>query len=77
VVFGIVLVALAVAAGFVTRRRIRIYRAEPGTRLTDEHIRQLEACGFIEMEDPLDLTDIEDEETRFWEETSWEEPDEY
>jgi hypothetical protein len=70
------LVALAVVAGFATRRRIRTYRMQPPTRLTDEHIRQLEMHGWIEFEDPLDFSEIDDEETRFWEESSWEEPDE-
>lgn len=75
-VFAIVLVALSVLAGLATRRRINTYTAEVPTALTDDHIRQLERHGWVDVDETLDLREIGDEEVRFWEETSWEEPEE-
>lgn len=44
--------------------------------LTDDMVRQIEESGFVELDEPLDLEQIQDEETRFWNEASWEEPEE-
>jgi hypothetical protein len=40
-------------------------------------VRQIEEAGYIDVEEPLDLAEIQDEEERFWEEQPWEETDEY
>jgi len=42
--------------------------------LDDGAIRQIEASGRVEMEDPLDLSEAAEEEERFWGE-SWDEPE--
>jgi hypothetical protein len=65
---------LAAAAGIgMVRRRW----AERHGVLTDDDIRRIEEEGSVDVEEePLDLEDIRDEETRFWEE-SWDEPEEW
>lgn len=47
-----------------------------GEALTDAQIRAIETEGSVQLEEPLDLDHIRDEETRFWEE-SWDEPEEF
>ncbi len=44
--------------------------------LTDDQIRAIEEQGTVQLEEPLDLDHIREEETRFWEE-SWDEPEEF
>lgn len=67
---------LALLAGLIYRaRRVRMSGA-PRT-LTDDMVRQIEEAGYIDVEEPLDLAEIQDEEARFWEEQPWEETDEY
>ena len=56
-------------------RRLRTIRT-PRT-LTDDMVRQIEESGHIDVDEPLDLEEIQDEEARFWEEQPWEETDEY
>ena len=56
-------------------RRLRELRT-PRT-LTDDMVRQIEESGHIDVDEPLDLEEIQDEEARFWEEQPWEETDEY
>jgi len=56
-------------------RRLRALRT-PRT-LTDDMVRQIEESGHIDVDEPLDLEEIQDEEARFWEEQPWEETDEY
>lgn len=56
-------------------RRLRTLRT-PRT-LTDDMVRQIEESGHIDVDEPLDLEEIQDEEARFWEEQPWEETDEY
>jgi hypothetical protein len=56
--------------------RDRSGRAKGDDNLTDEQIRAIENEGRVDLEDPLDLDRIRDEETRFWEE-SWDEPEEW
>jgi hypothetical protein len=43
--------------------------------LTDEEIRRLERGGSIEVDAPTDMSEVAEEEQRFWEER-WDEPDE-
>lgn len=45
--------------------------------LTDEMVRQIEEVGYVELDEPLDLQEIQEEEERFWEEAPWEEPEEF
>lgn len=64
---------LVVVAWVGYRRRLRSIR---GRGLSDGAIRQIEASGRVEMEEPLDLGEAADEEERFWSE-SWDEPEPY
>jgi hypothetical protein len=76
-VYYAIVVALLVLAGLMRRRSlVATGRKEPAAGLTDAHIRQIETRGSLELEDPLDLNRIKDEEARFWEE-SWDEPEEF
>jgi hypothetical protein len=76
VYFGVLLGLLAVAAGLMYRSRLtRVIRSGDPV-LTDDMIRQIEDRGRVDIEEPLDLDEIEEEEARFWEEP-WDEPDEW
>lgn len=62
---------LVVVAWVGYRRRLeRVTQRE----LSDDTLRQIEARGRIEVEDPLDLSEAAEEEERFWSE-SWDEPE--
>jgi hypothetical protein len=74
VLFGIVAAVLAIAAGLLYRNRLEDARREEPGALDDDLIRQIEQDGFIEIEEPLDLDHIREQEERFWGE-SWDEPD--
>jgi hypothetical protein len=65
---GAVLVAGAWYAG---RRRLRRLR---DAELSDAAIRQIEASGRVDVDEPLDLDEAAEEEERFWGET-WDEPE--
>jgi hypothetical protein len=75
VLFGIVAAVLAIAAGLLYRNRLDYAQQEEPVVLNDRLIRQIERDGRIELEEPLDLDHIREQEERFWEE-SWDEPDE-
>ena len=45
--------------------------------MTDDMVRQIEDAGYIDVDEPLDLEEIQEEEERFWEEAPWEEPEEF
>lgn len=62
---------LVVAAWIGSRRRLR--RMGRGG-LSDGDVRRIEASGWAERDEPLDLEEAAEEEERFWEET-WDEPD--
>lgn len=68
--------ALAAGAGYVFARDALRRRRGGGTRVTDDVLRQIEEQGRVELDDPLDLDEINDEEQRFWGEP-WDEPDEW
>ncbi|MCI0434237.1 MAG: hypothetical protein L0271_11465 [Gemmatimonadetes bacterium] len=68
-------VILAAIAGMEGLRRARANRLSRDDGLTDDMIRRIENEGEIEVEDPLDMETIEEEESKFWEET-WDEPEE-
>jgi hypothetical protein len=74
--YSVLLGVLAFAAGLVYRSRLtRVIRSgEPV--LTDDMVRQIEEQGRVDVDEPLDLEQIQDEEARFWEE-QWDEPDEW
>ncbi len=65
---GAVLVAVA---GIGYRRRLGNLE---GNGLSESAIRQIEASGRMETDDPLDLGEAAEEEERFWGE-SWDEPE--
>jgi len=45
--------------------------------LTDAQVRQVEERGWLQIDEPVNYHDIDDEEVRFWEESGgWEEADE-
>lgn len=66
--------AVLVVVGWVGYRRRLEEVKEQG--LSDGAIRQIEARGRVEMDDPLDLEEAAEEEGRFWGE-SWDEPEPY
>ena len=65
---GAVLVA---AAWLSSRRRLRQLKDR---ELSDAAIRQIEASGRVDVDEPLDLEEAREEEERFWSE-SWDEPE--
>lgn len=73
---GLLVVVAAVAAGLVYRSRFLGTLSSGQRRLSDDMIRQIEERGSIEIDEPLDLAEIQEAESRFWEET-WDEPDEH
>lgn len=68
--FWLLLALLVLIAGLVYRRRVTRFER----RITDDMLRQIENRGRVEMDEPLDLDEIQEEERRFWEET-WDEPE--
>jgi len=46
-------------------------------QLTDDMIEQIERRGSVDVDEPLDLDDIADEEARFWDEERWDDADEF
>ena len=70
-----VVAIMAAIAGMEGLRRVRASRREDGGGVTDDMIQRIVDEGKVEVEEPLDLKHIEDEETKFWEET-WDEPEE-
>ena len=75
-VIAAILGILALAGGLLYRARGLRELRTPRT-LTDDMVRQIEESGHIDVDEPLDLEEIQDEEARFWEEQPWEETDEY
>ena len=74
--FGVVLALLVIAAGIVYRTRLHPRDGAGSDRLTDDMMRRIEAEGALDVEEPLDMEQIREEEERFWEEEPWEEPEE-
>jgi hypothetical protein len=62
---------LVVAAWIGSRRRLKRLS---DSELSDADLRRIEASGWVERDEPLDLEEAEEEEERFWGET-WDEPD--
>lgn len=67
---------LLVAAGWLFRRRLQAYRERE--QINDDMIRHIEQHGNIVLEDPepLDLPHIREQEAQFWDESTWDEPEE-
>ncbi|HEX9106792.1 MAG TPA: hypothetical protein VF832_06185 [Longimicrobiales bacterium] len=64
---------MAVAAlVFIGRRHVRRRASRRLGRVGEEEIRAILEQGRIEVEEPLDLEDIREEEKKFWEEERWE-----
>lgn len=75
-IIAAVIAVLALAAAIIYRRRLRSYGVgEP--ELTDEVIRRIEEVGRVDLDEPLDLEEIREEEERFWQDQPWEEPEEW
>lgn len=70
---GSVLGLLAVAAALVYRRRLQ----RTTITLDDSMIRSIETHGVIDVDEPLDLEAIREEEERFLEEERWDEADDW
>lgn len=63
---------LALVAGLLARKRITSHVDRP--TLTDKDLRRIELGLLVEVDEPLDLQTIRDEEKEFWSE-SWDEPE--
>lgn len=70
---GSVLALLAVSAALLYRRRLH----RTTVALDDSMIRAIETHGTIDVDEPLDLEAIREEEERFLEEERWDEADEW
>lgn len=70
-----VIAILAIVGGLIGIRRVRRAGSMEDSAVTDEMVRSIEESGRVEVDEPLDFETIEDEESRFWEET-WDEPEE-
>lgn len=77
-----VLAVLVALAGLRRRREVSAEtRRRGGTDVDDEAMRRIQEEGrmgsaFEDEDEPLDLDEIDREERRFWEESSWDEPEE-
>ena len=68
---------LALGACLAYRARWPRFTDTVEPSISDDMVRQIEEAGWIDIDEPLDIEQIQDEEARFWEEAPWEEePDE-
>jgi hypothetical protein len=74
VLYWLIVAALVIAGSLLYLLRMR---RRDWHRVTDDMIEQIVEVGTVELDEPLDLEDIADEETRFWEEERWDEADEF
>lgn len=75
--FGILLAVLAVIGGLLYRVRLTRAIGEVRPVLTDDLVRQIEESGSVDVDEPLDLEQIQEEEARFWEDRPWEDSEEW
>lgn len=68
--FWTILALLVAVAGVLYRERLK--RDRP--TVSDDMISQIEASGWVEVDEPLDLDEARDAEEEFWEE-EWDEPE--
>ena len=75
--FGSLLALLVLIAGVLYLRRLRAQRSSEANGITDDMIHQIEHQGRLDVDEPepLDLDHIREEESRFWEEEPWDEPE--
>lgn len=71
--YSLAVAVLAVAAVLVHRRRNAVRPAA----LDDDMIRAIEERGIVEVDEPLDLDHIAEEEQRFLDEERWDSADEW
>ncbi len=74
--FGTSAALLVLAAAGLYLRRLFEQRRGETSGLSDAMVQRIEETGRLELDEPLDLDHIRDEEARFWEGEPWEEPDE-
>jgi hypothetical protein len=77
VVIGLTLALFALAGGLLYRARWYRLPGLTQSALTDDMVRQIEENGSIDVDEPLDLEQIQEEESRFWEEQPWDEAEEW
>lgn len=73
VLFGSVFALLALTAALLYRRRA----ARSASIIDDDIVRAIEERGSVEVDEPLDLETIREEERRFLEEEEWDEAEEW
>lgn len=73
---GLLLALMALIGGLLYRSRLSRVTGGGETPVTDDVVRQIVETGRVEIDEPLDLDEIQEEEARFWEE-QWDEPDEW
>ena len=74
VVATFILALVGALAFYIRRQHVTSLFAQT---LTDDMVRQIEETGYIDVDEPLDLEEIQEEEERFWEEAPWEEEEEF
>ncbi|HEX2166968.1 MAG TPA: hypothetical protein VHG09_06970 [Longimicrobiales bacterium] len=74
---AILLAVVALTGGLIYQARRQRANALFAQSLTDDMVRQIEEAGYVDVDEPLDIQEIQEEEERFWEEAPWEEPDEF
>ena len=77
-VFWVGLIVLAFAAGISLRARLREHVRPRIPVVDDEAVDAILSTGTLttDEDEPLDITEIDEEERRFWSE-SWDEPEEW
>lgn len=75
--FGFLLAVAALAGGLLYRARLVRGFGAPRVPITDDMVKQIETDGWVEMDEPLDIEHIKEEEARFWDDQPWEDPDEW
>ena len=77
--FWIGLTVLAFVAGLSLRARLRERLGSARGGLDDDDVRRIIETGHLrrDQDAPLDLEEIDDQEERFWSESSWDEPEEW
>ena len=73
------LALLAILGGAGVRRLLRARSGRQPFLIDDDEIRQIEETGMLEVgpDEPLDQDEIDAAERRFWDESSWDEPEQW
>lgn len=73
---ALLMTVLAILGGLAARRRVQSSRE--AERLSDDMIRQIETRGWVDVEDePLDIESAREAEEQFWDESTWDEPEQF